>query len=263
MFMPSDAIQVKLTGAAGTIVLNRPDHGNCLTRSMVRQLTEALDDLYQEKKVRAIIVTGAGKDFCRGSDLPEIKASAALPGAQGQWGEDAAELRDLLVRMLEITKPIIAAVNGSAYASGAALAAAADIVVAADSADWCLPEIRQGMVAGLAAPLVAFRAGAGHAAKLLLTGRPIGAEEALQLGLFHELTPFNAVWARAAEIAQQCAEGAPQALQLSKRLLYETLGEHLPSRLAAGAVMAATALTTDAAEEGIAAFLEQRPPRWP
>lgn len=261
--MPSDAIQVKVTPPAGTIILNRPDHGNCLTRAMIRQLLETLDDLYLEKSVRAIILTGAGRDFCRGLDLAEIQASAALPEAQSQWGEDAAELRDLLVRMLEITKPIIAAVNGPTHASGAALAAAADIVVAADDAEWCLPEARHGLVAGLAAPLVAFRVGAGHAAKLLLTAQPIAAAEAWQLGLFHELAPFDKVWARAAELAGQCAAGAPQAMQLAKRLLYETLGESLPERLATGAVLAATAMTTEAAEEGIAAFLERRPPQWP
>jgi methylglutaconyl-CoA hydratase len=265
MYMPSSAIEVKVHDAAGTIVLNRPDYGNALTRSMVQQLVEALDDLYLEKQVRAIILTGAGDSFSVGVDLAEQKASQNVESAganEEQWGADAADFRDLLVRMLEITKPIIAAVNGPALAAGAALVAAADVVVASDAATFGLPDARHGLVAGLAAPLVCFRIGAGHGARLLLTGQTIDADEARRLGLFHELIGADKVWARAMQLAQECAAGAPEAIQLTKRLLNETLGENLATQLSAGAVMAATARTTEAAEEGIAAMLDGRPPQW-
>jgi methylglutaconyl-CoA hydratase len=262
MYMSSSAVEVKVHAPAGTIVLNRPDYGNALTRSMIQQLLEALDDLYLEKRVRAIILTGAGDSFSVGPDPNELKASQESDSPEDQWGADAADFRDLLVRMLEITKPIIAAVNGPALGLGAALAAAADIVVASDSATFGLPDARHGMVAGLAAPLVCFRIGAGHGARLLLTGATIDAREAHRIGAFHELSPSDKVWARAAQIAAECAAGAPEAIQLTKRLINETLGETLAVQLSAGAVMSATARTTESAGEGIAALVEGRPPQW-
>jgi enoyl-CoA hydratase/carnithine racemase len=262
MYMSSNAVDVKITDAAGTIVLNRPDYGNALTRSMVQQLVEALDDLYLEKRVRAIILTGAGDTFSVGADLAEMQTSQELESPEEQWGADAADLRDLLVRMLEITKPIIAAVNGPALSAGAALVAAADVVVASDSAAFGVPDARQGLVAGLAAPLLCFRLGAGQAARLLFTGQKIDAAEAHRLGIFHELTGHDTVWARAVQLANDCAAGSPEAIQLTKRLLNETLGENLSTQLSAGAVMAATARTTEAAAEGISAAVEGRKPLW-
>lgn len=264
MYMSSNAIEVKVTGTAGTIVLNRPDYGNALTRSMVQQLVEAIDDLYLEKRVRAIILTGAGDAFSVGSDLSEMQASQGADEAEAQeeWGADAADFRDLLLRMLEVTKPIIAAVNGPALGAGAALVAACDLVVAGETATFGLPETRHGMVAGLAAPLFCFRLGAGQAARLLLAGATIDAVEAHRIGVFHELTATDTVWVRAMQLAEECAAGAPEAIQLTKRLLNETMGESLATQLAAGAVMAATARTTEAAEEGIAALVEGRKPEW-
>jgi methylglutaconyl-CoA hydratase len=262
MYMSSSSIEVKVHDVAGTIVLNRPDYGNALTRSMVQQLVEALDDLYLEKRVRAIIITGAGDNFCVGADLPEMKASAELDSPEDEWGAEAADFRDLLVRMLEITKPIIAAVNGPALSGGAAIVAASDIVVASESATFGLPDPRHGLVAGLAAPLICFRLGAGHAARLLQTGESVIAAEAHRVGLFHELVAPDHVWARAMQLAKECAAGAPEAVQLTKRLLNETLGENLSTQLAAGAVMAATARSTESAEEGIAAALAGRSPQW-
>lgn len=262
MYMPSNAIDVKVLDGAGTIVLNRPDYGNALTRSMVQQLIEAIDDLYLEKRVRAIILTGAGDSFSLGADVGEMQTSQESESPEEDWGADAADFRDLAVRMMEITKPIIAAVNGPAISAGAALVAASDVVVASTQATIGVPDVRYGMVAGLAAPLISFRIGAGHAARLLLTGSTIDAAEAHRIGLFHELTSDEMVWARAMEIAKECAAGAPEAMQLTKRLLNETLGEQLSTQLTSGAVMAATARTTEAAGEGIAALLAGRPPVW-
>jgi methylglutaconyl-CoA hydratase len=262
MYMQSNAVEVKVVDAAGTIVLNRPDYGNALTRSMLQQLVEALDDLYLEKRVRAIILTGAGENFSVGADLGEMQTNQESDAPEEQWGADAADFRDLLVRMLEITKPIIAAVNGPALAAGAALVAAADIVVASEAATFGVPDPRRGLVAGLAAPLLSFRLGAGQAARLLLAGQTLDAPEAHRIGVFHEITSHDKVWARAVQLANECAAGSPEAIQLTKRLLNETLGENLGTQLSAGAIMAATAHTTEAAAEGITAAIEGRKPQW-
>jgi methylglutaconyl-CoA hydratase len=266
MYMQSNLIDIKVTGNVGTIILNRPDHGNALVRIMVHQLAEAFEDLYRERRVRAIILTGAGSVFCEGIDLEEISDTSQQKSEwaefEDRWGEDAADYRDLILRMLETTKPIIAAVNGPALSSGAGLVMASDIVVASDEGTFGLPDPRWGLVAGIVAPLICHRLGAGQAARLLLTSSIIDAAESERLGIFHELVPTNKVWARAVEIAGLCAEGAPEALQLTKRLLNETVGEQLETQLTTGAVMQATAFTTEAAREGITAFLERRRPDW-
>ena len=258
---PSNWIDVKVTDCAGTIILNRPDQGNRLTRQMLGQLTEALDDLYREKRVRAIILTGAGEVFSEGADWQEMRSEDPDQAMQ-LWGEYAAEWRDLVLRMLETTKPIIASVNGLALSEGAGLVLASDIVVASEDACVGLPDPRHGLVAGVAAPLLCHRLGTGQAARLLLTSATISAEESHRLGLFHELVATDKVWARAMELARECAAGAPEAIQLTKRLLNETLGEQLETQLAGGAVMRATSCTTEAAREGLAAYADKRPPVW-
>ena len=115
----------------------------------------------------------------------------------------------------------------------------------------------------LVAPLLTFRIGGGHAANLLLTARLIEAAEAYRIGLYHELTASETIWARAHALAQECAKSAPQSLQLTKRMLNETIGDPLATLLSAGAAATATARTTEAATEGLAAFLEKREPKWP
>jgi enoyl-CoA hydratase/carnithine racemase len=264
MFMESNAVVVKVNGPVGTILLNRPDRRNALTRSMLVQLGEALDDLYREKRVRAIILTGAGSAFCAGMDVHEMHAAAALPEEEKSqdWVDTAEAYREVVSQMIELPKPIIASVNGPAVAGGAGLVLASDIVVATASAQFGLPDARRGLVAGVVAPLLAFRVGGGAAARLLLTSSIYSAHEALRLGIYHELIDEPRLWARCAQLAEECAAGAPEAVQLSKRLLYETIGEHLTTQLSVGAAMSATARTTEAAQEGITAFVEKRKPEW-
>ena len=135
-------------------------------------------------------------------------------------------------------------------------------MVASQAARFGLPEPRRGLVAGMVAPLLTFRIGAGAAANLLLTARLAEAEEAYRLGLYHELAPHEMLWARAQQLATECAKSAPESLQLTKRMLNETIGELLGTLLSAGAAASATARTTEAAGEGLAAFLEKRAPKW-
>jgi methylglutaconyl-CoA hydratase len=262
--MSSNAIDVKVTGPVGTIVLNRPDRRNALTRAMISQLQQALSDLHVEKRVRAIILTGAGTAFCAGMDLHEMHAAATLPDAEKSqdWADTAEAYRELVTKMIEHPKPIIASVNGPAIAGGAGLVLASDIVVATPAAQFGLPEPRRGIVAGVVAPLLAFRAGASTAARLLLTSAMYSAEEAHRVGIYHELIDEPRLWARCVQLGEECAAGAPEALQLTKRLLYETIGEHLATQLTVGAAMSATSRTTEAAQEGLTAFVEKRKPEW-
>lgn len=255
-------VTVKKNLPSGTIVLNRPDKRNALSRQMMADIGQALDDLHQERMVRAVILTGAGSAFCAGMDLVEMQETSQQPDSLLQWHHDAVQYRELLETMLRFPKPLIAAVNGPVVAGGTGLMLASDIVIAADTAKFALPEPRRGIVAGIVAPLLVFRIGASHAANLLLTARTIDAAEAHRIGLVHEVVKADLLWARAQELAGEIAHSAPEAIQLTKRLLNETIGEHLATLLSAGAADSATARTTEAAREGLAAFLEKREPKW-
>lgn len=260
--MAEPVLKLSIRDHSATVILNRPDKRNAISRELLGELAEAFDDLHQEKRVRAVILTGAGTAFCAGMDLGEMQATATGENPHAQWQEDAERYHDLLLTMLRFPKPIIAAINGPVMAGGAGLALACDLVVASQSARFGLPEPKRGIVAGIVAPVLAFRVGAGAAGYLLLSAATIDAQRALQLGLFHEVVANDLVWVRAQELAGEIAQSAPEALLLTKRLLNETIGEHLSTLLTVGAATSAAARTTEAATEGLAAFLEKRPPVW-
>ncbi|MCE9544549.1 MAG: enoyl-CoA hydratase/isomerase family protein [Planctomycetia bacterium] len=255
-------IRVHIHEHTGTIMLSRPEKRNALTRQMMAEIGQAFRDLHLEKKVRAVVLTGGGPSFCAGMDLGEMSETAKQPDAYALWEQDARAYRELVEAMLRFPKPIIAAVDGAAVAGGMGLVLASDIVVASSAAKFGLPEPKRGLVAGMVTPLLNFRLGGSRAAYLLLTGRLIGAEEALRIGLAHEVVAPEQIWARSHQIAAECSESAPEALGMTKKMLNETIGDHLETLLAAGAALSSAARTTEAAKEGLAAFLEKRPPQW-
>jgi methylglutaconyl-CoA hydratase len=255
-------VKLQVHEHTATITLNRPEKRNALSRELVTSLHQALDDIHQERRVRGVIVTGAGRGFCAGMDLAEMLANAAEPDAQERWRADSVAYHELIEAMLRFPKPLVAAVNGPAVAGGAGIVMACDLAVASPDAAFGFPEPRRGVVAGMVAPLLAFRIGAARAAYLLFTARVIGADEALQFGLYNELVPDELIWARAHELVGEIARNAPEAMQMTKRLLNETIGEQLMLQLSAGAAVSAASRTTEAAAEGLAAFLEKREPKW-
>jgi methylglutaconyl-CoA hydratase len=255
-------VKIQVHDETATVTLNRPDKRNALSRGLLAGLHQALDDLHQERKVRGVIITGAGKVFCAGMDLSEMLATKDQDDRLAQWQADSVVYHDLIEAMLRFPKPLVAAVNGPAVAGGAGLVMACDLVVATHAATFGFPEPRRGIVAGMVAPLLAFRVGGARAAYLLLTAELIDAAEALHYGLFHELVADDKVWARAHELVGEIARSAPEAVQMTKRLLNETIGEQLLLQLTAGAAVSATSRTTEAAAEGLAAFMEKRDPTW-
>ncbi|MGE0608336.1 MAG: enoyl-CoA hydratase/isomerase family protein [Pirellulales bacterium] len=256
-------IKLNIHEHTGTVILNRPEKRNALSRELLAELGQMFSDLHQEKRVKVVVLTGAGTAFCAGMDLGEMRATALGDGAAAQWMADAEMYRDLLEQMLRFPKPIVAAVNGPCLAGGAGLMLACDIVLASETATFGLPEPLRGITAGVVSPLLHFRVGGGQSARLLLTAASISAAEALRVGLFHEVVHPDHLWPRAVEVSQQIARCAPEALLLTKRMLNETIGESLFTLLSAGAAVSATARTTEAAAEGLAAFLEKREPNWP
>lgn len=256
-------VRVTVHEPSGTILLERPAKRNALSRLMLLQVKQAFEDLHQQRNVRAVVLTGAGDAFSAGADIAELQATYGTDDALEQWHRDSMQYRELLEYMLRFPKPIIAAVNGPAVGAGGALVLASDIVLASHQARFGFPEPRRGIVAGISAPLLAFRIGAGRAANLLLTSRLLAAEEALGIGVYHRIVDQDMVWAAAHQEAQQCARSSAEALQLTKKMLNETIGEQLGMHLTAGAAMSATSRTTEAAEEGLTAFMQKRAPEWP
>lgn len=259
-------ITVKVHAPCGTIILDRPAKCNALDRQMVADLAQAFDDLRQERRVRSIILTGAGTHFCAGVDLAqwqEATSASTTPEALQQYYEDSQGMKELLECMLQLPKPIICAVDGSAIGIGFGLVMASDLVVASHRSTFSLPAPKRGLVSGLVGPLIVFRHGASLASRLMLTGEDIDAEEAYRLGIVHRLVPSDQIWVRASSWGEKLAESAAESLQLSKKLLNEMIGEPLSTNLASGAAATATALTTEAASEGLKAFTEKREPKFP
>jgi len=262
MIAISDNVQIRKDPPSGTVLINRPDKRNALSREIIAMLEQAFQDFHQERSVRGVILTGAGDTFSSGTDLVQLQETSEENDAMQQWFEDVNSFRSLIELMLRFPKPVVCAANGPVVGSGLALLLASDIVVASDSATISIPESLRGLSPGLTVPLLSFRLGTGVAAKLLFSGETIDAATAKELGLFHEVVSEELVWAKSQEIVQRAATTARESHQMTKQFLTETIGEQLLTQLSIAAANMASARTTPAAKEGVAAFLEKREPDW-
>lgn len=258
-------VDVKVHASTATVLMDRAADGNSLDERLIEDLGQAFDDLHQEKKVRAIVLTGAGNDFCVGMDLRELHAHTTIDEmvALPRWIEHWQRLAELIEKMLRFPKPIIAAVDGKAEGAGFSLALAADMVVVSRGAQFAAPAIRRGMVGGVLAPLLAFRVGTSLASRLLLTGETLTSCQAVRYGLATSRVPSPQIWVAANELAQKCAQFPASPLAVTKRLLNETIGEALLTQISVGAAAAATASSTETAAEGLRAHMDQRDAVWP
>ncbi len=256
-------IRLQKVAPSGTILIDAPATQNALSREMIIQLIEAFSDFHREKSVRAVILAGTGATFCSGINLKEWHSTTQEAESLDQWQDVASELQELIELMLRLPKPIIAAVDGPAMGFGLALVLASDLVVATEKASFSAPSAKLGLVSGLVCPLLTFRSGGSIAARLLLGGESIDGNEAKRIGLVHRLVASDLVWASANDWAKRIAEGAAESVQMTKRLINEMIGETVIMHLASGAAVMATACSTEAAIEGLTAFVEKRPPKFP
>ncbi len=256
-------LSVRIHQSTGTITLENTQRCNALSRNLIEQLKEALDDLRQERKVRGIVIAGAGAHFCSGLDMKELKESAESEEAMQEWFHLAQAAQSLLEQILQSPKPIIAAVDGAALGTGFGLVLACDLVVASHRAEFAVPATKLGLVSGLVAPLLQFRGGASTAARMMIGGQQLGAAELKGLNLVHHVVEPEQVWVRASTWVDEMSESAAEAIQLTKRVLNEMVGENLSTLFASGGAAMATSLTTEAATEGLKAFSEHRKPQFP
>jgi len=253
-------VDVRKNIPSGTIVINNPKLANAIPAFGYLQLRQAFDDLHQEKSVRAIILTGSGNVFSSGTDLKQLNTELKREAQASH--QDIELLNELLLAMLRFPKPIIAALNGPAIGSAAALALGCDFVIAAKQATLQLPEVKLGLAAGSAATMLNFRVGAAIAARYSITGQPISAEIGSQMGLIHDVVEEDLVWARAHQLAVEIESTSSQSIQMTKRLLNESVADQLETQLQVSGAMTAAARTTSHANLGINAFLEKETPEW-
>ncbi len=256
-------ISVKVTAPTATIVLDRKSAHNALDAKMIRELSQAFHDLHGEKRVRSVVLTAAGQTFCSGVDLKAWHETILHDEESLEnWQEVAAELQELLEQMMRFPKVLIAAIDGGAIGFGFALVLASDLVVATERAFFSLPAPRYGLVSGHVAPLLYFRYGAAAASRLLLGNERIEGKIAAELGWVHRLVPSDQCWVAANQWANDISNVAPESIQMTKRLLNEMIGESMFDALSSGATALATMCSTEAASEGIAAFVEKRLPKF-
>jgi methylglutaconyl-CoA hydratase len=244
-------------GSVGTITLNRPEKRNALDAATVDGLRVAFAELDRDNDVRVILLSGAGKDFCAGADLSELERIAATVDTVENL-RDAQGLGDLFVRMRRATKPIIAAVTGSALAGGAGLAGACDIVLASDDAVFGYPEIHLGFVPAMVMALLRRAVGEKVAFELVARGDRISAADAHRLGLVNRIWAADRFEVEARAYAGELAERSASALQLTKRLLYGMDNVSFEDAIARGAEINALARGTEDCRTGVRRFLERR-----
>lgn len=245
--------------AVTTVILNRPDALNSLTVPMKQALLAAFQGLDGRRETRVVILTGAGRAFCAGQDLRERLQPDAAP-----LGVEVRERYNPIVRAMRgLDQPIVAAINGVAAGAGASLAMAADIRIAADTASIALAFGRVGLVPDSGATWFLPRlVGATRAAELALLNESVGAADAVRLGLVGRAVPADQLATAARDIAERLAAGAPRAIALTKRALAAAWDRDLESALEDEAQLQDIAGRTKDHAEGMAAFLEKRPPRF-
>ena len=250
-------VETSRDGAVLTITLNRPDVLNALDSDMHRGLAAALKEA-RDAGVRAVVVTGAGRGFCVGQDLTEFREA---PGDIGSRLRSNYHPNIRAIRALE--KPVIAAVNGAAAGAGMSLACACDLRIAADSATFVPAFINIGLIPDSGGSYFVTRIlGPARAFEWLASGRRLTAAEAHAWGLVSEVVESGALSARAAELAAQLAELPTRGVGMTKRLLDQAVTASLDDQLEREAQLQAAATQTEDFKEGVAAFLEKRPPRF-
>jgi methylglutaconyl-CoA hydratase len=258
--MTEPRILLASTGPVVRITLNRPEIHNAFDEHLIAQLTAALEDLAADASVRAVLLTGAGKSFSAGADLDWMRRMAANDAAANL--EDARRLERLLRTLDGLPKPTIAMVNGAALGGGTGLTVACDIAIAVEHAVFGTTEVRLGIVPATISPYVVRAIGARQARRYFLTGERIRAEEALRIGLVHEVVAASELEAKSGQIVEAILAGGPAAIAEAKSLvrLVETTDPSLLGE--ATARMIAARRATDEAREGIGAFLDKRAAGW-
>jgi len=261
--MPHETLILERDGPVLKVTLNRPDVRNALSPTMVRELAEAFLQARDDADVRVVVLMGAGGNFCAGGDLKGMERSDAARGGGTETTAASNRRFGALLEMADVLpKAVIALIEGAAMGGGVGLIAIADWVIAEKQAQIGTPEVTVGIVPAQITPFVVQRIGYAQARRLTAYGLRLGAEEALRVGLAHEIADGrDDLMAKGVAAVNQCLRCAPGAIAETKRLVRASLAGPLGLVLDQASYMFAAALAGDA-KEGIRAFVEKRKPAW-
>ncbi len=250
---------LEFSGEIAKLTLNRPDKRNAVTTPMIAEILTALD-VIEKSHTRVVIVTGAGKAFCAGMDLEMLAAIAKQSPAENQ--EDSRRIAKMLRRIWSFPRPLIAAVNGAAYAGGCGIATLCDFTLAAPEAKFGYTEVKIGFLPAIVSVFLTRQIGEKRSRDLLLTGRIIDAVEAKEFGLVTEVVPADRLLDRAHELASELIAASPNSLTRAKHLLTSAAAQGLDHDLERAILENARIRCTPDFKEGVASFLEKRKPVW-
>ena len=252
-------LQLALAGALATLTFNRPDKRNALSFELLDEFMAALDEV-ERGPAQVLIIAGAGKAFCAGLDLDELKS--LLGKTHDQNVQDSARMAQIFRRLYDFPKPTIAAVNGAAIAGGTGIATMCDFTLAVPEAKFGYTEVRIGFVPAIVSSVLVWQVGHKIARDLLMTGRPFDAAEAYRFGLVNEVVAPERLMDRAREFAAQLMENSPSSVRQTKKLINGFISRSLDEQIAQAVEDNARIRTTADFREGITAFLEKRKPKW-
>lgn len=243
------------------LTLNRPEVHNAFDDRLIAALTNELSAIGGAQSVRALVLTGAGKSFSAGADLNWMRRTATYGETENL--ADARALARLTRVLNELPKPTIARVNGAALGGGAGLVVCADIAIASEAAVFGLTEVRLGITPSVIGPHVMAAIGQRWTRRLMLTGERIGADEALRIGMVHEVVPAAELDGAVERVLGELLKGGPQAIAEAKRLSLDLWARPVDAEVGEETARRIARIRASAeGREGIAAFLEKRKAAW-
>ncbi len=257
--MPYSTLTLDFDGPLAIVTLNRPDKRNAISYELIEELLRALDEV-EKSPAQILILTGAGKAFCSGMDLENLRSITGRTEAENL--ADSATMARLFRSLYDFPKVTIAAVNGPAIAGGCGLATLCDFTLASSEAKFGYSEVRIGFIPAIVSAFLLRQVGEKHARDLLLTGRIISADEAFRMGLINEIVAPEKLRSRTRDLAANLLSNSPASLLATKKLLKRYASESLDREIAAAVEENARIRRTADFREGVSSFLEKRNPRW-
>jgi len=250
-----ETVLYAIQGAVARITLNRPEKRNALNDAVIAGIKEGLKKAASDESVRAVVISGAGKDFCSGADLSALQKIAGASVAENS--EDARTLSELFLLIRQLPIPVVAAVTGRALAGGCGLATACDLVLASGSARFGYPEVKIGFVPAMVMAILRRNVSEKRAFELITRGAEIGAEQAREFGLVNQVFADESFAEDVTRYVSEFEKMSRSAISLTKTLLYQMDGMSFPEALETGAHVNVIARMTEDCQRSIAKFLQR------
>jgi len=242
------------------LCFNRPEVHNAFNSVMISELDNAVEKIKADDSIRVVVITGKGKSFCAGADLNWMRESIGYSFERNL--EESLLLTRVLHKIYVLPKATIAMVNGTAIGGGTGFVSVSDIAVAAEEARFGLSEVKIGLVPAAISPYLIKRIGENKAREYFLTGKRISARRALEIGLVNEVVPLKLLEEKVNEIIHLLLTSGPEAIASCKELILKVPEMDWEEAMAFTARMIANLRISEEGQEGMAAFLEKRKPKW-